>query len=367
MKKNRVLQVIGSLSMGGAENVAMNLYRYIDREKFEYHYLVYGEKIGIFEKEVLALGGKVIHIDEPSNGYIKFSKEIEKVLIEHGPYDIIHSHTLFNSGFALKMAKKVGVKKRIAHSHSTKNKVRNSIYIKFYQVIMRKLILKYATDYISCSQEAGVFLFGEKVFLNRGKIMKNGIKLDKYKFNPITRQKVREEFNINHKFVVGHVGRLVQVKNQLFLIDIFKQLVTLREDACLILVGEGNDRGLLEDKINEYKLTSSVILTGNRDDADELMQAMDVFVFPSLFEGLGLALIEAQAAGLHCIASNKVPREAFITDLVKQISLDEPIEHWANIINEIQEVDRNQYYPKLEKGDYNIELLASSVESLYLD
>lgn len=366
MGKIKVLQVIGTLRTGGAENVAMNLYRYIDREKFEFHYLVYGDEVGYHEKEVIELGGKVIHIDKPSSSYLNFTKKIERVLKINGPYDIVHAHTLFNSGFALEAAKKAGVKRRIAHSHSTKNKVHDNNLSRIYQIIMRNKILKNATDYIACSKSAGFFLYGKKKFISQGIIIKNGIKTNEFKFDEKIRRNVRKDFNLEDKFVIGHVGRLAAVKNQMFLLEIFRCLLGMRENARLLIVGEGNDRGMLEEKINEYNLTSSVILTGNRNDINELMQGMDVFVFPSLYEGLGMALIEAQATGLYCVVSNMVPKESIISDIVRQVSLEAPVEHWAEIIKLKKEVNRSLYNSEIEKEGYNVESIGPLLESFYL-
>lgn len=366
MKKTRVLQVIGNLSVGGAENVAMNLYRYINREKFEFHYLVYGKEVGYYESEVEDLGGKVIHMEEPSKNYMNFTKKLKNIMKKYGPFDIVHSHTLFNSGLVLETARRLGIKKRIAHSHSIKNKIYTNSVLQMYEKIMRHKIRKNATDYLACSQEAGDFLFGELEFRKNGSLMKNGIDTFKYRFSEDIRNKVRNEFNLTNKFVIGHVGHLSSVKNQLFLIEIIKDLVISRDDLVLMLVGEGNDREKITSLIKDYKLDSYIIMTGNRDDVHEMLCAMDVFVFPSLYEGLGLAVIEAQSTGLPCIVSDMVPKEAFLTNIIEEVSLAESSNYWKGIIAGIYKNEsREDYYREIEKKEYDIRNINPFLESLY--
>ena len=183
-RKIRVLQVIGSLHIGGAENVAANLYRYIDRNKYEFHYVVYTEEEGEYEKEIVELGGKVIHIHGPAGDRYNFCKRIERIIEENGPYEIVHSHMMLHNGIILSIAKKKGVKIRISHSHSTKNTIRNNIAMKVmdigYTLYQRYLIRKSATHWWACGEAAGAFLYGKEFFEKKGLVIHNGIDIEKY-------------------------------------------------------------------------------------------------------------------------------------------------------------------------------------------
>lgn len=363
--KKKVLQVIGALTIGGAETVAMNLFRYIDKNTYEFHYIVFGDKIGSCEAEMINIGAKIIHVNHLTSNYFMFYKQLEQIIKENGPYDIVHSHTLFNSGFAMKIAAKNGVKCRITHSHSIQNKVNSSLILKIYEKVMRYLIIKYSTHYAACSKAAGNYLFGEKVFRGEGIIIKNGIDALKYRFNNNIRRIIRRELNISDCFVIGHVGHFAAVKNQDFLIDVFKQIHMLNSSAVLLLVGDGNDRIKLENKIKEFGLEANVIMTGNISNVNEMLNAMDVFVFPSLYEGLGMAIIEAQANGLPCIVSDTIPDDAFITDLIKILSLNSTMELWADTIINTKRNNSNMYCEKVIEKGYDVSLIGRNIEIIY--
>ncbi|MDV3427266.1 MAG: glycosyltransferase family 1 protein, partial [Bacillota bacterium] len=328
--KKKVLQIIGVLTVGGAETVAMNLFRYINKDIYEFHYIVFGDKIGSSEAEMINMGAKIFHVNHPSSNYFIYCRQLDQIIKENGPYEIVHSHTLFNSGFVMKIAAENGVKCRITHSHTTQNKVNSSMILKIYEKVMRYLIIKYSTHYAACSKAAGNYLFGEELFRREGIIIKNGIDAEKFKFNNDIRRIIRKDLNISDCFVIGYVGHLAAVKNLDFLLDVFKQIHMVNPSSVLLLAGDGNERIKLENKIKEFNLEANVIMTGNIVNVNEMLSAMDVFVFPSLFGGLGTALIEAQANGLPCIVSDSIPDDAIITDLIKTISLNNDIKLWAD-------------------------------------
>ena len=363
--KKKVLQVIGVLTIGGAETVAMNLFRYIDKDKFEFHYIVFGDKIGSCEGEMINIGAKIIHVNRPWPNYFMFCRQLDQIIKENGPYDIVHSHTLFNSGFVMKIAAKNGVRCRVSHSHSTQNKVNGSFILKIYEKVMRYLIIKYSTHYAACGAAAGNYLFGEKLFGGEGIIIKNGIDAEKYKFNYNIRRIIRKDLNISDCFVIGYVGHLAAVKNLDFLIDVFKQIYMLNPSAVLLLVGDGDEKIKLENKIKEFGLEENVIMTGNVSNVNEMLSAMDVFVFPSLFEGLGMALIEAQANGLPCIVSDAVPEDAFITDLIKTISLNSTIKLWSDTIINAKRNNSSVYCERVIKEGYDVSLIGRNIEAIY--
>ncbi|MDF1494090.1 glycosyltransferase family 1 protein [Caproiciproducens sp. CPB-2] len=363
----RVLQVIGCLNRAGAETMIVNVLRNIDTQKIQFDFLVYGDAIGDYEKEVITYGAKVIHIQTPSSNYYQFYKNLQKVMRTNGPYKIVHAHILFNNGFILRAAYKTGIPNRISHSHSTQNRINEMILTRFYAYIMRKQILKYATDFFACSYRAGEFLYSKQIFDAKGIVINNSINTNDFSFDINIRNKVRKKMEITDKFIIGHVGRFQPSKNHIFLLDIFKAVHDRNKDSVLLLVGDGELRPQIEKKIADLDLIDSVILTGVRADTAELYQAMDVFVFPSLFEGLGIVAIEAQAAGLPCIVANTIPREAFITDLIKSVPLEEPPEVWSTEILKYKEgFERKDTSEQVRQAGYDTKEQAKWLEEFYL-
>ena len=332
MEKNepiRVAQIMGKWVGGGVEAVVMNYYRHIDRDKIQFDFICDDDSTRIPTEEIEKLGGKVILIP-PYQKVFKYHKTLKKVLQE-GQYTIVHSHINALSVFSLWAAKSAGVPVRIAHSHSTSNK-------KEWKKTLLKNILRpfskvFATDYFCCSELAGRWLFGNKTY-DQGKVylLNNAIDVDKFKYDEKIRKEKRKELNIkDNQLVIGHIGRFVQQKNHEFLIDIFNEIYKQDKNAILLLIGEGPLKEEIQNKVNELGLDKNVQFLGQRDDANELYQAMDLFLFPSLYEGLGMVLIEAQCAGLPCVASTEVPEIAKISDKVIFEDLKENLKIWAGI------------------------------------
>ena len=211
--KVHILQVTGSLRVGGLENVAMNIIRYSDKQKYAIDYLVYGEAVEPLEAEVEALGGRVFHIPYPHKGTVKYVLEMKRVMREYGPYDVVHAHSLFNSGFVMKAAYEMGIPIRISHGHSDRRNIKEKCLRDMYNRYMRYLINRYATQRIACSEGAGKYLYGksydESVF-----IMRNGVDAEKFRFDQEKRNAIKREFGWENNRIVGHIGRLAEVKNQ---------------------------------------------------------------------------------------------------------------------------------------------------------
>ncbi|WP_416828185.1 glycosyltransferase family 1 protein [Ectobacillus polymachus] len=363
-KKIKILQVIGSLHIGGAENTVMNFARYIDKDYFQCDFLVFGKDVGQYEKEAVELGSRVIHIPHPSKGYINYMRNLKEILIK-GKYDVVHAHTLLSNGLTLKVAYDCNIRKRISHSHSTDSGRKENIVYKLYKIIMKKLIQKYATDFFSCGKEAGEFLYGEKLFRKSGKIINNGIVIKNYVFDEKKREKVRQIFGLDKQLVIGHIGRITAAKNHEFLIEIFYELHRLRKNTKLLIVGDGELRPLVENKIKDLDLEDSVIITGMRTDVVDILQAIDIIVFPSLYEGFPVAMIEAQAAGVPCIVSKNITTQVKITELVNFLSLQENASIWATKILELEKVKRiNKSKELIEKG-FDIFSTINLLENLY--
>ena len=360
----RVAQIIGKAINGGTESFAMNYYTHIDRSKIQFDFFVESTSKIIDKEKIESLGGKVVII--PSYTHVFAYIKTLKRLFKDGNYDIVHSNMNALSVFALYAAKKAGVKVRIAHSHSTTNKkehLRN-----FIKNILRLFSKKYATHYFACSELAGRWLFGDKTF-DKGEviIINNAIELEKYKFNQSTRDSLRAKYGLSNQFVIGHVGRFMSQKNHTFLIDIFNEVQKHCTDARLLLIGDGPLYEEIVNKVHTFNFNDKVIFTGVKQNAFDYYNAMDVFILPSLYEGLGMVLIEAQANGLPCVASTEVPRDVNVAGQVDFFNLNDSAEYWANhIVNLDIKTDRGAYFYKLRNSIFDIQSETQKLEELYL-
>ena len=333
MKKEepiRIAQVVGKWVGGGVESVVMNYYRNIDRDKIQFDFLCDSDSTNIPYDEIEKLGGRVILIP-PYQKVFEYQKELIKIF-KQNKYKIVHSHINTLSVFPLRAAKKVGVPVRIAHSHSTTNKAEKKKNM--MKMVLRPFSKKYATNYFACTEHAGRWLFGNKEYDNGNVyILNNAIDLDKFKYNEKIRSKKRKELNIgNDTLVIGHIGRFVAQKNHTFLINIFNELHKKKKNSILLLIGQGPLMDEIKQKVAMLGLSDSVKFLGQRDDVNELYNVMDLFLFPSLYEGLGMVLIEAQANGLPCIASTEVPRIVKISKDVSFLELRSSINIWCDEI-----------------------------------
>lgn len=346
----RVAHIIGKWVGGGVESVVMNYYRNIDRDKIQFDFICDEDSTNIPYDEIEKLGGKVILIP-PYQKVINYHKTLKKVL-EDGKYKIVHSHINTLSVFSLFAAKRAGVPVRIAHSHSTTNKKEKKK--NFLKQILRPFSKVFATDYMCCSELAGRWLFGNKEY-DKGNVylLNNAIDLEKFKYNEEVRKEKRKELNIeDNTLVIGHVGRFVEQKNHRFLIDIFNEVHKENNKSVLVLVGQGPLMDEMKRKVEELGLEDSVEFLGQRNDIGELYQAFDVFCLPSLYEGLGMVLIEAQCSGLYCIASNTIPKIVNITGIVSFLDFNNLKEWKENIL--VRQNTRKNFLKKLTECGYSI-------------
>lgn len=325
----RILHMIGSFEVGGSQALVINLYKAIDRSKIQFDFIVDHPERMELATVVQELGARIFFMPTFVGGNIlQVKKAWNTFFKEHPEYKILHSHVRSYASIYLPIAKKYGLK-TIIHSHSTSNGTGVSAIVKK----CLQIPLRYQADYLfSCSAEAGEWLFGKKACSKKNYVfLPNAIKISDYQFSEETAKKYRKELGLDGKFVVGHVGRFHEAKNHLFLLDVFAEVCKHRSDAMLLLVGDGELRTATADKVKELGLTERVIFTGNRKDVPQLLQTMDVFVFPSVWEGLPVTVIEAQAAGLPCIISDSITQEVDVSDLVKRLSISN-IEKWVNVI-----------------------------------
>lgn len=357
----RILQCVNDMHRAGLETMLMNYYRNIDRFQIQFDFLTHRPYKSDYDDEIMALGGKIYHAPRlyPQNylQYIKFMKQFFK---EHAEYKIIHSHIDSMSYLPLLTAKKAGVPIRIAHSHNTAIDKDLKLPLKSF---FKSQITKSANYYCACGDEAGKFLFPGKKF----SIIPNAIEIDKFLFSPGLRDKIRCELNIKGKFVVGHVGRLSYQKNHEFLIEIFRRILYVNKNAILLLIGSGEREKVIRKKVQEYNIDSNVVFLGNRSDVNRLYQAMDVFVMPSLFEGIPVVGVEAQFANLPCFFSDKVPKEVSFTERCSFISLNDPVDLWAEQILHYQRDDGRRDVSDLGNRIYNIKQAKNILTKYYLD
>lgn len=361
----RVAHIIGKWVGGGVESVVMNYYRHIDRTKVQFDFICDEDSTNIPYEEIDSLGGRVILIP-PYQKIFKYHKVLKKVLKER-KYKIVHSHINTLSVFSLCAAKSAGVPVRIAHSHSTSNK---SEYLKNgLKFILKPFSKLFATRYMACTEYAGRWLFGDREFeLGNVFILNNAIDVEKFEYNKELRDLKRKELSIDDEtFVIGHIGRFVEQKNHRFLIDVFYKFHCEYPNSILLLVGQGPLMQEIKDKVNSLKLNEAVQFLGQREDVSELYQAFDLFLFPSLYEGLGMVMIEAQCSGLPCVASDEVPSVSKIMENVTFISLQNESREWAKCIISAIRKGRESNIDLTRNSNYNINYEAKKLLNLYFN
>lgn len=361
MKK--ILIISASLYIGGAEKVARDIALYADPKQYEFHYIVFGNEIGAYESQLTSIGAKIFHISPPSAGYVSYCRTL-KTLINENRYEAVHAHTMFNAGWAMLVAKQCGVPVRIAHAHSSLQGVKASLPAKLYEAIMRRLIINCASDYVACGVTAGNRLFGETLFRKSGTLILNGIDTSAFAFHNSRRQKIRQELGWTDTFIIGHVGHLSVEKNQIFLIDLMPKILKIAPNARLLLLGDGADRANLEQEILKLGLDEYVRLTGNVMNVSEYLSAMDVFAFPSLYEGMPLSVLEVQANGLPCVLSTGVPEDVILTDIVQPVPLSDP-EKWVKCICAAKRKDSDEYAELMYEAGFDTETAMQNIYNIY--
>lgn len=362
---NKVLIIIGSLRMGGAEKIMVDLAEYIDKSDFDIYFLVYGEKEEIYEEKVKNYGGHIIHIKRPRPLYLSYYRELKYINRQCGGFDILHTCTLLNNGLNILFFKILGCKKRISHSHSTNSGRENTFLTKIYERLMRKVIRCCATDYVACGEAAGEYLYGKEFFREKGAIIPNGIDFRQFMFQPEIRTSLRKKWKLEHKFVIGNVARLDKLKNQVMLVDILFEIRKIYADTVLILIGEGAEREAICMRAEELDIRDHLLMLGAREDVNCLINMLDVFVMPSEYEGMPLSLIEAQVNGLPVVASDRISSEIRMSEAFQFIELYGKLSQWVEAILQyrIYQRDKSSAYEILKKFD--IQLCSRQLEQIY--
>jgi glycosyltransferase involved in cell wall biosynthesis len=369
----RVLHVVGGMNRGGVETWLMHVLRHIDRSVFHMDFLVHTQEPCLYDDEIRSYGSNIIPCLHPSRP-LRYADNFARALRDYGPYQVLHSHVHHYSGVTLRLAYQRGIPVRIAHSHNdtVRQDADAGLGRKLYLAAMTRLIGRYATVQLACSARAGRSLLRRRAAAAQTwETLYYGI--DMAPFDPAASTgDGRAEFGIPPQAcVVGHVGRFDEQKNHTFLIDIAAELARRDPTMCLLLVGDGPLRPSIEMKVSELGLARNVRFAGVRSDVPRLMKcAMDVFLFPSLFEGLGLVLVEAQAAGLPCVFSDVVPQEADVVGpLIRRVALSQPASVWADAVVKARDprriISKSAAFGQARQSAFNIEAAVKRVEQVY--
>jgi glycosyltransferase involved in cell wall biosynthesis len=357
---------------GGIETWLMHILRHIDRRRFQLEFLVHAEAAGAYDDEIRALGSRVIRCLNPSHPWT-FARNFRRILREDGPYDIVHSHVHHFSGFTLRLAAQSGVPVRIAHSHSDTSPVdcKAGLLRRAYLSQCVRWLRRYATAGLAASGKAAESLYGKNwPAEQRWRLLYCGVDLAPFR-QSVDRSAIRAELKIHEQaLVIGHVGRLEYPKNHGFLVEVAAEVAKREPRAVLLLVGDGALRPQIERQVAALGIGGRVAFAGTRTDIALMLGAMDVFAFPSIYEGLPLALIEAQAAALPCVVSDAISAEAHIVKaLVTPLSLAAPASTWAEAILSAHRdrplLSRTAAWSSVEQSPFNIESSFRALEAIY--
>lgn len=351
IKRIKIIQVVGSMNLGGIEAFLMNILRNIDRSRFEMLFLCYSDEEYAYEKEINTLGSRIIHISSPKKvGYFKHLKELINVFEKEKP-DVVHAHNEFNAGFSMYAAKKCCIKKRFSHAHTTITNRKKSVVRFVYEYFMKKSIIKNTTMRFACSLESGKHFYGKNTFT----VIPNVVDISKFQFSSNLRKKYRERYNLmENSVVIGHVGSFYPVKNQKFLIEVLNQIVNNHHLNYfhLFFVGTGDEMDSCKKLSLKYNLNDNIHFPGATNEVSEILNIFDCFAFPSLYEGIPLSLIEAQSNGLLAYVSDCVdPSVNFGNCIFLTI---EDIQTWVEIFIHKDFKRDNLALEKLLKSEFNL-------------
>ncbi len=364
-KPIRILHVLSIMDRGGAETFVMNIYRKTRRDIIQFDFVVHSSSLGAFDAEIHRLGGKIYSCPAFKGiNYIQYTKWWNRFLDEHTEYRVIHSHIRSTASLILGISK---LKSRysISHSHSISNGKNFSSIVKYLLQLPIRFI---ADSMIACSDEAGKWLFGKSaVKSSKFQVWKNGIDVQMFRYSEERRKLTRILLGLCDNFVVGHVGRFSKEKNHKFLLEVFKAYHDTNPKSLLLLVGDGSLIGKTKMLANELGISGCVHFLGVRKDIPALLDAMDCFLFPSLFEGLGISAIEAQTSGLPCLISDRVPQSVKISENTKFISIRKGTKLWVECLGSLLTTERQRAYESTIGHGYDIIKIVQNAEKFYID
>lgn len=359
----RVLIVVFSMGIGGLENILMNYYRSIDRTKLQFDFVTHKNEHTLYTEEIKRYGGRIIYTERLGKvGFIKYIRNIKKIIKDNGPYTAVHVNTEYQGGLVCIAATLAGIKRRLCHSHTTNV---STTYNRVLMPLYRLLISLSATRLLACSKAAGDFMFWRKY-----EVIPNAINMEPFLSTAYNKTElIVDLYNglPSESIILGHVGRLSIEKNQLFLIDILRKLLEFRNDYYLVIVGDGNEKNKVFDYAQEKLVNEHVIFTGYQKDIDLYMKTFDVFLLPSHYEGLPVTVIEAQASGLKCLVSSSVSKEVDMgLNLVEFLPIDN-IDLWVKSVkyNKSQHLNNEQIIKKFDEKNYNLKKVVKKVCDYY--
>ena len=363
----RVVHIVGAMDLGGAETLIMNLYRNFNREEVQFDFLCHNRIEAKYTDEIKSLGGRLYMVEGISHvGLFNYQKNLYKFFKNHPEYQIVHSHQNDLSGIILKQAAKAGVKVRITHSHTEYH--HKSLKKKAIFEIFKHYVNKHTTDAFACAKPAGEMLYTGKR-LENFKVIHNGIDTEKFAFSSENRKRLREELNLGENPVICHVGRFAKVKNHGFIIDVFNEFLKVYSNAKLMLIGEGELLSEMKEKVKTLGIEDGVLFLGPRTDVNALMSVADIFLFPSIHEGLPVSVVEAQCSGLRILTSDTISKDTVITDLIERMSLSDSAQCWAYKLCNLCEnpsANRNHYSKKVAANGFSAKEIADSLVKYYI-
>lgn len=362
-KPIRILHSIPGYSLGGIESLIMSLYRYIDKSLIQFDLLVETQEWLPDFEEIVQNGGRIHQLTpfDKKNPF-RYINELKDFFKEHSvEYTVVHSHTITRSAPILYYAQKFGVPCRISHAHT--DCLDGNKFIALSELLMR-LNNKLSTHYLAASKQAGSYYFDkDKKFFT---VLKNTIDTETFSYSPEKQQAIRESLSLEEYFVIGHTGRFTYQKNHWKIVDVFYEVHKQLPEARLLLVGDGPTMDEIKDKAKELGILDYIIFTGARSDVSELLQAMDVFLLPSFFEGFCISLLEAQSVGLPCVTSDIIPGEVQITDLITKLNLNDNDEAWATKILSYHYFTRKNRHKDIKKAGYSTHENAKWITDFYI-
>ena len=360
----KVLHVFNQLNQGGIEHVVINWLKNKHNDDIEFHFAMTSGTRGLLDDEVTKLGGKIHYFTNGSKSFFNVKKNLDQIISEYGPFNVVHSHIYFSSGMILKIASDAGVPIRIAHAHDTFKGEQQSLKRKLFESIMRHEINKYATYKFGVSEDACNHVFGSMD--DHTYIVNTGINLDDYKFNQKFRDVLRNELGYSNKNkVIVHIGRFEDQKDHNYLVDVFNLLTDVNDGYRLLLVGNGTLKERIKNKINELGLSNYVTFLENRNDIPRILMAADIFVMPSKYEGLPVVLVEAQGTGIPCIISDKITSDAVLQRNVVVLSKDNK-ELWCQKIQSTNLTRINFDETKNRLQNFDIKKITKFVIAKYI-
>lgn len=364
----RILQYLGGIGPGGTQSFLMELYRQVDKNKIQFDFIIFPNQRNFpYYSIIKKMGGRIYESPRYNvKNHIFFCKWWDNFFKEHQEFHVLHSHIRGSASIIIPIAKKHGLI-TIAHSHSTSNGKGIAAIVRNF---MQRPIRKQADYLFACSDKAGVWLYGKKATLQSNyKMIPNGIDIKRFVFDERKREEIRKELGIRqNEFVIGHLGRFSEPKNHKFLIDLFTKYQEINPYSRLLMVGDGNLYETVKVRCEELGINDKVIMPGNRYEAEKFYQAMDVFVFPSLWEGLPVSVVEAQANGLTCLLSENITRDVKLTDLVSYLPLSDE-NQWIHALETVQEKSSRELSEKnkAKLKTFDSATVAAKLQKFYIE